>query len=106
MKTITIKTERIAQAGAKKMSAQGYTFAPEGDGVNFIVTNPEGVGYLVNPDTDELLAYCGCPFAKENGHCKHIEWLRDELAHEAADVARWEAEAAAREEFATFGKYL
>ena len=91
MKTITIKTERIAQAGAKKMSAQGYTFTPADETGTHDVIHPDGHKYRVNPDTDELLAYCGCPFAKENGLCKHQVWLRDELA---------------REEFATFGKYL
>ena len=106
MKTITLQTQRIAQAGAKKMSAQGYTWAADTNGVTFTVTNPKGIGYTVNPDADEILAYCDCPFAKENGLCKHQVWLRDELAREAADVARWEAEAAAREEYATFGKYL
>ncbi len=103
---ITARIEAIAKAGAKKMSAQGYTFADDTNGVTFIVTNPEGVEYTVNPDTDEILAYCDCPFAKENGLCKHQLWLRDELAHEAADVARWEVEAAERADYEAFGKHL
>ena len=106
MKTITIQTQRIAEAGAKKMSDQGYTWEADTNGVTFYVTNPEGVEYTVNPDTDEILAYCNCPFAKENGFCKHIVWLRDELAREEADRARWEAEAAEQAEYETFGKYL
>ena len=107
MKTITIQTERIAQAGAKKMSAQGYTFTPADDAGAFYVQKPGAAKpYLTDPNAEPILTYCSCPFAQENGLCKHIVWLRDELARDAADVARWEAEAEAREEFATFGKYL
>ncbi len=106
MKTITIQTERIAKAGAAKMSAQGYTFTPADATGTHDVIHPDGHKYLVCPDTNPILTYCNCPFAKENGLCKHIVWLRDELAREEADRARWEAEAAEQAEWETFGRYL
>ncbi len=107
MKTITIKTERIAKAGAAKMTDQGYTFTQDTISPNtYYVGRPGSKPYLVCPDTDPILTYCNCPFAEENGFCKHIEWLRDELAHEAADVARWEVEAAERADYEAFGKHL
>ena len=103
----TMRAERIAKAGAKKMAQDGrYTFAQDTISPStYVVTNPEGVNYVVCPQ-EGVLAFCSCPFAKENRICKHQVWLRYELAHEAADVARWEAEAEAREEFETFGRYL
>lgn len=96
-----IKAEAIAKAGAAKM--EGYTY--EKDSINptmFLVTKPGAEQpYVVCPE-EGVLAYCDCPFAKENGICKHQIWLRDELAYEAAkeaeaeEIAAWEG----------FGKYL
>ena len=99
----TMRAERIAKAGAAKMTAQGYTFNlfPMSRVAGHVV-KADGTRYAVNTFTGK----CACPFHKENGICKHQVWLRDELAREEADRARWETEAADFAEYATFGRYL
>lgn len=86
-KTISEQTKRIAKAGAAKMTAQGYTYKlfPFST-VAGAVKKADGTTYKVNTHT----VTCGCPFHKDNGYCKHLEWLSDELAYEAAALARCE----------------
>jgi hypothetical protein len=92
---LTDKAIFIAHAGAQKMSAQGYWWEPS----RYIrgkvsVHSPAGKKYQVNVTAGRhLSAYCTCPFHLENGICKHRVWASEELDREAADVARWEAEA-------------
>ena len=79
------RAERIAQAGAAKMTGQGYTFKPARTEGLFWVIKPGGEGkYLAN----SFNTYCGCPFGQENGICKHSVWLHDELNFAASVDAR------------------
>ncbi len=109
MKAATLtQATKIAQAGARKMTADKYTLKPSSFksliGKQFRVVNLE-TGARYTTSIDPKKTFCSCPFFQENkefGTCKHIERCREE----AADLARWKAEAAARDEYATFGKYL
>jgi uncharacterized Zn finger protein len=78
---VTIKAERMAAAGAAKMSRQGYTYqASRFTGGTYCVVKPGGANYLV----DTVKGYCSCPFRAENGLCKHQVWVE------------WQAEADTR----------
>jgi len=106
--TSKIQAERVAQAGARKMEAQGYTFtrSAANPGV-FRIIKPEGGFYFVQ-DGPNMEPHCMCPFFADNsafGTCKHIAWLRAELAWQAdaeRRAAEWEAEQQARGELAAF----
>ncbi len=98
-KTITMTATKIAEAGAAKMSGQGYTFKlfPMSKVAGHVV-KADGTRYKVNLHTGK----CSCPFHKDNATCKHLVWLKAELEWEASH----EAEFTARDEYETFGKYL
>ncbi len=94
--TTKIQAERVAAAGAAKMSGQGYTFRLYAghDGAGHVI-NPQGDRYRVNTQA----GVCNCPFYRENwqfGTCKHLVWLKAEFDWqaradaEAADCAEWE----------------
>ena len=76
-----------------------YTFQPfPYSAVAGEVTKLEdGTTYKVNTHTGT----CSCPFHAKEGYCKHIEWVNDELAYEAAVEARAEEIA----EWEAYGKY-
>src|SRR5688500_3836609 len=95
-KTITIKTLKIAQAGAAKMTRQGYTYqaSPTTPGT-FCVVKPDGGNHLV----DLVAGYCSCPFHEENAYCKHRRWMEDNT-----EADQMEEEQAARE-FAEADRY-
>ncbi len=83
---------RIAEAGARKMTREGYTFKlfPMSR-VAGAVIKADGTTYKVNTYTGT----CSCPFRAENPTCKHVVWLKDELAWQAdaeRRAAEWEAE--------------
>ena len=89
------QAERIAEAGATKMGAQGYTFRPfaMSRGAGHVV-KAGGTRYAVNTHTGT----CGCPFYGENAEyrtCKHLLFARQEIAEgERADREAEEMEAA------------
>lgn len=87
-KTISETAVRIAKAGAVKMAGK-YTFKPfPFTQVAGVVTKLEdGTRYKVNTYTGT----CSCPFHLKEGYCKHLDWLKDELAWEAARITEWEA---------------
>ena len=89
------QAERIAKAGAAKMTGQGYRiqrsrFTPG----SFCVIKADGSNNLA----DTARTYCSCAFFAENkefGTCKHLEFARAEdefetrwtnYAAEAADA--------------------
>ncbi len=109
MKATTLtEATRIAEAGARKMTAAKYTIKASTikrlAATTFTVTNHEtGKKYTTSVDPEKT--FCTCPYFRENREfriCKHICRCREE----AADRARWEAEAAEQAEYATFGRYL
>lgn len=106
--TSKIQATRIAEAGARKMTADKYAIKPSAikslAATMFTVVNlKSGKRYTVS--IEEGKTFCSCPFFQDNrehGVCKHTVRCREE----AADLARWEAEAADYAEYATFGRYL
>ena len=88
-----IRAERIARAGAAKMTAAGYTFHPV-RGTGFLPAAARKVLYVVKPDGDRYTVNThrktwNCKFREENPTCKHIIW--------ASEQAEWEASVEARE---------
>ncbi|WP_394794897.1 hypothetical protein [Armatimonas sp.] len=84
----TNKTEaqRIAYFGMKKMEKEGGYAFTEGTVSNWfnVVKEQDGTTYGVL--LLEKRGVCNCPFWEENsefGACKHIYWIREELAKEA-----------------------
>ncbi len=98
--TTKTQAERIAKAGSFKMA--GYTFQPyAGCEHAGKVVKPSGEFYRVNTKAST----CNCKFYQENYRfqtCKHIVFAKAEIEW----TARVNEEAAAREEFETFGRYL
>ncbi len=65
---------------------------------HYIVTDATGRTFVAGIGGG-IQNWCSCGAV---GTCTH----REAAKQEAADVARWEAEAAAREEYEAFGKHL
>ncbi len=65
---------------------------------HFVVTNEQGEIFVAGIG-EGIANWCSCG---AEGTCAH----REAAQEEAASIARWEAEADAREEYETFGKYL
>ncbi len=92
--TTKMQAERIAQAGAAKMSAEKYTIKNSAFaalyGRQFMVINREsGARYTVSIDPEKT--FCACPFFQENrefGICKHLVKAREEAAWQASVEAR------------------
>ena len=97
--TATTQTQasRIAQAGARKMTADKYTVKNTTIaalyGKSFTVINHEtGARYTTSIDPAKM--FCSCGFFQENrefGTCKHLVKCREEAAWEAARLAEYEA---------------
>ncbi len=69
------------------------------------VTKPEGGFYFVQLAGPGLEEHCFCQFFTANiafCTCKHLVWLKDQLAEEAAACAAFEA----RAEYEEFGRFL
>ena len=98
--TTKIQAERIAKAGSFKMD--GYTFRPHAGSEHAgKVVKPNGQFYRVNVKAST----CNCKFYQENFRfqaCKHIAFAKAEIEW----TARVNEEAAAREEYEAFGKYV
>ncbi len=86
-KTISETAVRIAKAGAAKMFGK-YEFKafPHSKVAGNIKKIEDGTTYKINLHT----GMCACPFHKTEGYCKHLEFLKDDLAWEAARVSEWE----------------
>jgi len=95
-KLLFIDSIFIAQAGARKMIGQGYTYIPNGlvPGTA-IVISPRGKRYRVHAHRGIITTakgqyvdfpnFCNCPFALENGICKHQIFLSEQLDELEAD---------------------
>lgn len=92
--TTKIQAERIARTGAAKMTAQGYSYKQSAANPSvFRVVRPDGGFYFVQVEGPGTKLHCMCPFFAESSPfdtCKHLVWLSDELAYEAALEARCE----------------
>jgi hypothetical protein len=102
MKYTAETARRIALAGVTKMYQQGYAFEraePNSDPDRFFVIKPSGIKYRVtvfDAGRGER-GYCSCPFSDngwENVTCKHVEFVRDQIAAEDALCVREEVSAA------------
>ena len=81
----TIRAQKMAGHGARKMLGAGYAFEPATIEGWFWVKKPENAGeYFVSP----AKALCSCPFAKAEGICKHQVWLQEQLDWQASIEAR------------------
>lgn len=102
MKYTQETARRIALAGVDKMYRAGYVWEaaePQGDPDKFMVTKPDGTVYrVVIADSGRgERGYCSCPFSDhgwENVTCKHVEFVRDQIAAEDALCVREEISAA------------
>jgi len=96
--TATTQTQasRIAQAGARKMTADKYTLKNTTIaalyGTSFIVIKHETKTRYIT-SIDPAKTFCTCPFFRENrefGTCKHVCRCREEAEWEAARRAEYE----------------
>lgn len=108
------QARRVAAAGARKMTGQGYTLHRTGYPYSFNISKPGGMGvYGVQvphtmPHGTPAKGYCRCAFFAENaewGVCKHILWAkwqddadREREAEEAAEAEYWDRRAEQEEE--------
>ena len=90
----------MAHAGAEKMNRQGYRKEniALSKGTARVIT-PAGKRYRTHIHQGDLMgvrgetykdfpSFCNCPFALENGICKHQVWLSEKLDEEAEDNRR------------------
>jgi len=88
------QAERIAKAGAAKMTAETHLIKPSSikrwAGVQFTFVNLES-GARYTTSIDPANTFCSCPFYRENREhkaCKHIVKAGEEAAWAASVEAR------------------
>ncbi len=108
--TTQIQATRVAEAGAKKMEREGYTFTsqvdflPIANQTRFTVKKADGTRYNVNLHSET----CNCPFYRENSEfkaCKHLTWMASEKAQLVDLEARAEVYAQETADYDPCGKY-